>query len=229
MGAWGAGSFENDTAMDWAAGVQSVEDVRGPFERLKRDTDAHGTTPELVVDADFACELLAAAECVAFMMDRKSRDFPDGLAERLAGAGEPDNLLFHQARNAVLHVMRNSELAELWEEAAQDSGANEWLAEMTRLVDRLNGDIEIDAGPFAPKEKVKLEPTDVLGTCAFCNGPIQRQELWGMDLYDAFDPSGLSKKGLWIHLPCANARMHHKHAIAHMKFGPNNMPDLDKL
>ena len=42
MGAWGSGSFENDAAMDWAADVQSIEDVQKPFERLKRDTDAHG-------------------------------------------------------------------------------------------------------------------------------------------------------------------------------------------
>lgn len=229
MGAWGSGSFENDTAMDWAADVRSVDDVRKPFDRLKRDTDAHGTTPELVVDADFACELLAAAECVAFMLDRRGPDFPDDLADRFANSGEPGNLLFHQARNAVLHVMRNSELAELWEEAAQETGVNEWLAVLTNLVDRLNGDIEIDAGPFAPKPDKTLSPTDIIGTCAFCNGPIQRQHLWGMSLYDAFDSSGLSKKSLWVHLPCANARMHHKHAVAHMKFDPNNMPDLDKL
>jgi hypothetical protein len=229
MGAWGSGSFENDTAMDWASGVRSVDDVRGPFKRLKRDSDAHGVDPELVVDSDFACELLAAAECVALMLDRKSQDFPDDLAERLADAGEPDNLLFHQARNAVLHVLRNSELAELWEEAAAQAGKNEWLAALTNLIDRLNGDIEIEQDPFAPKDKVKLSPTDVVGTCAFCNGPIQRSELWGMSFWDASDGSGLSKKGLWVHLPCANARMHHKHAIAHMKFDPDNLPDLDQL
>ena len=53
------------------------------------------------------------------------------------------------------------------------------------------------------------------------------REAWA--LLDAHDTSGLSKKSLWVHLPCANARMHHKHAVAHMKFDPNNMPDLDKL
>lgn len=228
MGAWGSGSFENDTAMDWAAGVQSAEDVRRPFERLKRETDAHGTSPALIVDADFACELLAAAECVALMMGRPSRDFPEKLAERLAGLGEPDSLLFHQGRNAVLHVLRHSELAELWEEAAADSGVNQWIAEITGLIDRLNGDIEIDPGPFAPKQ-VERSPTEVVGTCAFCNEPIERQHLWGMDFYDAFDTSGLSKKSLSIHLPCANARMHHNYAVAHYKFDPNDMPDLDKL
>ena len=229
MGAFGSGSFENDTAMDWEAAVRSVDDISRPFDRLKVDTDAYEGEGALEIDADFACELLAAAECVAFMMGRRGRDFPDELAARLADAGEPDNLLFHQARNGVLHALRHSELAELWEESAGDNGGvNEWLAEITGLIDRLNGDIEIDAGPFAPK-KPKLSPTDVIGTCAFCNGPIERQHLWGMELYDAFDTSGLSKKGLWVHLRCANARMHHKYAVAHMKFDPNNMPDLDKL
>jgi hypothetical protein len=229
MGAWGSGSFENDTALDWARAVHSVDDVRVPFERLKNDTDGHVGESELVLDSDFACELIAAAECVALMMGRRCRDFPDELAERLAGAGEPDNLLFHQARNATLYVMRNSELAELWEETAADSGVNEWLAEITGLIDRLNGDVEVGPGPFAPQPDKTLSPTDVVGTCAFCNGPIERQHLWGMSLHDAFDPSGLSKKSLWVHLPCANARMHHKFAVAHMKFDPNNMPNLDEL
>jgi hypothetical protein len=162
------------------------------------------------------------------MMGRPSRDFPDELAERLAGVREPENLLFHQGRNAVLHVLRNSELAELWEETAADSGENEWLAEMTGLIDRLNPDIEVESWPPQPK-KPELSPNDVLGTCGFCNGPIERKDLWGMSAYDAFDTSGLSKKSLWIHLPCLNARMHHKHAIAHMKFDPDNLPDLDQL
>ena len=230
MGAWGSGSFENDTALDWAAGVQSLDDVRKPFERLKRDTDGFAGPGELVVDADVACELLAAAECVAALLGRRGRDFPDDLAERLAGAGEPDNLLFHQARNAVLHVLRNSELADLWEEAATAADGNEWLAEMTRLIDRLNPDVELEPDPFAPKPaKSEFAPTDVVGTCAVCNTAIQRQDLWGMSVYDAFDTTGLSKKDVYIHLPCLNARLHHKFAIAHFTFDPNNMPDLDKL
>ena len=229
MGAWGSGSFENDTAMDWAAEVRSLDNVRKPFEQLKRDTDAHGDEGELIVDADFACELLAAAECVATLMGRRSRDFPGDLAERLAGSGEPDNLLYHQARNAVLHVMRNSELAELWEEAAQDGEPNEWLAEMTRLIDRLNPEVD-----FEPWDQDHIEANvgaplvDEAGTCAFCNGPIAREELWGINIYDAYNMNSIGQGG-WLHLPCLNARLHHKHAIADLKFDPENMPDLDKL
>ena len=229
MGAWGPGSFENDTAMDWAASVQSVEDVRAPFERLKRETDAHGTAPELVVDSDFACELLAAAETVAMMLGRRIPDFPADLAQRLADAGEPDNLLFHQARNAVLHVMRNSELAELWEEAAGDGDSNEWLAELTRLVDRLNPEVEFepwDDDHIEAKVGAPLEEGG--GICAFCDQPIPREQLWGISVYDAHNMNSFGR-GFWLHLTCLNSRLHHKHAIADLKFDPENMPDLDQL
>jgi len=225
MGAWGSGSFENDTALDWAAEVQSVEDVCRPFERLKAETDAHGPAPALHLDADFACELIAAAETVAMMLGRRSRDFPDDLAERLSGAGEPDDLLFHQARNGALHAMRHSELAELWEEGVENGGTNPWLAEMTGLFDRLNPDIE--ATPWEPEE-VEQTVGQALQTCAFCDQPIAPEELFLMTLYDASTRTP-GDRGMWLHLACLNARMHHKHAIANLKFDPDNLPDLDKL
>jgi hypothetical protein len=229
MGAWGAGSFENDMAMDWAAGVSSVDDVQAPFARLKRETDAHEGEGELLVDADFACELLAAAECVAFMLGRRSADFPEELEKRLGHSVEPDNLLFHQARNAVLHVMRNSELAEFWEESAAESGGNEWLAVLTNLIDRLNPEIEDEWAFLSGAPRDRGEPTAIVGTCAFCDGPIERQHLWSMHVDDAYNPGRAGKKSYELHLQCLNARLHHKHAIADFKFDPDNMPDLDQL
>jgi len=229
MGAWGSGSFENDTAMDWAASVENLGDVRRPFERLKAETDGYPGPGELVVDADFACELLAAAECVATLMGRRGRDFPGDLDQRLAGSGEPDGLMFHQARNAVLHVMRHSELAELWEEAAPDGEVNEWLAEMTRLIDRLNPEVEFEPWDQDHIEaKVGAPLSAAGGTCAFCDGPVASEELWGISLYDAYNMNSIGA-GFWLHLPCLNARLDHKHAIANLKFDPDNMPDLDKL
>jgi hypothetical protein len=229
MGAWGSGSFENDAAMDWAGSVQSIDDVRAPFERLKRDTDSYSGEGELLLDADFASELLAAAETVAMMLGRRIPGFPADLAQRLASAGEPDNLLFHQARNAVLHVMRHSELAELWEEATPGREANEWLAELTRLIDRLNPEVE-----FEPWDKDHIEAkvgaplSESGGICAFCDQPIARDELWGISIYDAYNMNSIGQ-GRWLHLPCLNAHLHHKHAIADMKFDPDDLPDLDQL
>ena len=229
MGAWGSGSFENDTAMDWAAGVQSVDHVRNPFERLKAVTDANDRGEEPMLDSDFACQLVAAAETVAMMLGRRSAAFPGALAQQLAAAGEPDNLLYHQARNAVLHVMRNSALAELWEEATSAGEPNEWLAEMTRLIDRLNPEVD-----FEPWEKDHIEAnvgaslSEEGGTCAICDQPIAGDELWGINIYDAYNMNSMGQ-GRWLHLPCLNARLHHKHAIADMKFDPENMPDLNQL
>jgi hypothetical protein len=225
MGAWGSGSFENDTALDWATEVRSVADVREPFERLKALTDAGGGGETLHLDADFASELIAAAETVAMLMGRRIPGFPEELAGRLADAGEPDGLLFHQARNAVCLVLRTSELAELWQEAAVESGINEWHVAITGLIDRLNPDVE-----FIPWEIEDIEERGggPVGSCAFCDGPIEKAHLWGMNLFDYSNMIGIGQ-GLWFHLPCLNARLHHKHAIADLKFDPDNMPDLDEL
>jgi hypothetical protein len=225
MGAWGSGSFENDTAMDWADSVQSLDDVRKPFEQLKTLTDTKEQGEVLVLDADFACELIAAAETVALLMGRRIPHFPEGLAERLAEPGEPEDLLFHQARNAVCHVLRNSELAELWEETAEESGVNEWHAEITRLIDRLNPDVE--ATPWEPEE-VEQKVGAPAGPCAFCGQPVSQDEMFMMTLFDATNKASFDR-GFWLHLQCLNARMHHKHAILNLKFDPKNMPDLDKL
>ena len=218
MGAWGAGSFENDSARDWAASVQSADVLRETFDRLKSSEGAH-------LDADLACEVIAAAETVAMLMGRRSRDFPEDLAQRLAGAGEPVSDVYHAARGAVLRVMRDSELAELWEETAQASGENEWLCELTGLIDRLNPDLE--ATPWSPEE-VENRVGQVLQTCAFCDRPVPSDELFLMTVYDASNRLP-GNRGMWLHLACLNARLHYKHAIANLKFDPDNMPDLDKL
>lgn len=212
MGAWGSGSFENDTALDWAAEVRSIDDLRAPFDRLKDAGTGH-------VDADLASEVVAAAETIAMLMGRKSADFPDDLAERLAGAEEPGKALYHQARSALMQVMRNSELAELWEESAEETRNNEWLAAMTGLIDRLNPDIEP-----APWPKEELEKIAPMQTCAFCDQPIRADELFGMTLYDASNRMS-GGRGMWMHLRCLNSRLHHKHAVINLKFDPNNMPD----
>jgi hypothetical protein len=211
MGAWGSGSFENDAALDWAGEVQSIDDVRKPFDRLKAEDS--GT-----VDADLACEVVAAAETVAMLMGRKSPDFPEDLAERLSG--ELDNAVYHQARSALMQVMRNSELAELWQEGAEETGNNVWLAAMSGLIDRLNPDVE--PAPW-PKEEME-KAAGPMQSCAFCDQPIASEELFMMTLYDASNRLS-GGRGLWMHLRCLNSRMHHTHAVIDLKFDPGDMPD----
>ena len=66
------------------------------------------------------------------------------------------------------------------------------------------------------------------GPCGFCGKPVSKDEMYMMTIYDAANKRGYSR-GFWFHLPCFNARVHHKFAVANMKFDPNNLPDLDKL
>jgi hypothetical protein len=120
--------------------------------------------------------------------------------------------------------MRKSELAELWEETAKEADENEWLAEMTDLIGRLNPDVEPAPWPEEELEKA----VGPLQACAFCDDPIEPGDLWGMTLYDASNRLS-GGRGLWMHLRCLNARMHHKHAVANLKFDPDNLPDLDQL
>ena len=225
MGAWGSGSFENDTAMDWAAGVSSIADVRQPFERLQTLTGTADQVETDPIDAVLACELIAAAETVAMLMGRAVPGFPEELRERLRDAGEPDDRLYHQARGAIGRVLRNSELAELWAESAADAGLNDWHVAITGLVARLNPDVA-----FAPPDASEIEAAagGPVGSCAFCDKPIDRQNLFGMRIRDHSDTTGVSE-GLWCHLACLNARLHRKHAILDLKFDPDRMPDLDEL
>ncbi len=91
---------------------------------------------------------------------------------------------------------------------------------MTGLIDRLNPDVEPEPWPAEDLEKA-VGPKQ---SCAFCDKPIEPDELWAMTLYDASNRLS-GGRGLWMHLRCLNARMHHKHAVIDLKFDPDNLPD----
>lgn len=225
MGAWGTGSFENDDAMDWVAQVQSTADVAKPFERLKTDTDAYDQEEDLGLDLVFASQLIAAAEVVAMMMGRKIPSFPDDLANRIGDSHDVDALLFHQARNAVLHVTRHSELAELWEESAEGDAENEWLAEITGLVERLNPDHEYE--PVKPEfEEADLE--DDAPLCAFCRKLVGADEYHSLEITEHGDIF-TSSRSLPVHLACLNSRMHADTMVIAFRPDPERPIDLDAL
>lgn len=226
MGAWGAGSFENDTAMDWTYEVKSAADVAKPFERLKRESDVHPDQGEMEIEADFASELIAAAETVAMMMGRKIPEFPEELEQAVGGEQEVPKLLYHQARNAVLCVLRNSELAQLWEEAAEETGENEWNVEITGLIDRLNPDVEYT--PITPEElQVFVGP--ILEPCLFCNQPVDEAERFAITLHDTNSLERM-RPSLAMHIDCFNKRVHHKHVWHDMRHDPDDFDfDMNQL
>ena len=133
MGAWGPGSFENDAAQDWLYDF-GENDFR-LIDRTLAGVAAMMAVDEL--DADEACEVLAAAECVAAAAGFPPDDPPEELAEWLAQNSpmlvKPEDI--EMARKVVARVLSKSELRELWLESDE---FDVWETAVTNLQSRLN-------------------------------------------------------------------------------------------
>jgi len=145
MGAWGAGSFENDVASDWAADLADGGDLAMVRDTL---TTAAKCPGDEYLEADEGAEALAAAEVVAAAAGRPLRAVamgssgPHALAWAAAhpGAGRPE--LVELALAAVERVDgAESELCELWlaEGTAGPTASREWFADVEDLRARLAG------------------------------------------------------------------------------------------
>lgn len=149
MGAWDAGSFQNDTALDWAGSLCESGDISGVRIALVRVLEERRSehpsffgrmlgrrTIAPYLEADVAEEGLAAAEVVAFWLGHPDEHFPDYLREL---ASRHSNLLSPElivlARQAVLTIKTKSELKDFWEEG--DGVAPDWHAAIADLERRL--------------------------------------------------------------------------------------------
>ncbi len=144
MGAWGAGSFDNDSASEWAADLADGGDLA-----MVRDTLATAARcpADEYLESDEGAEALAAAEVVAAALGRPVRQIamgtsgPHALAwgRGHAGAGKPD--LVELALEAIERVeAAESELQELWsaeEGPGAGASARDWFAEVEDLRNRL--------------------------------------------------------------------------------------------
>lgn len=200
MGAWGAGGFENDTALDFAGTVTDADSL----------LEAFSAAPGGDIDADEASKMIAAAECVAAMLGRPAEDMPDDLAKTLKPLGVPDEELLELAREHVSMVISASELSDVWAEADDTASFN--LA-MTGLIDRLNPEIK-------PKKGKKKKPYYDHSPCAFCNLPMGEEEYGSFSMtvdIGADEPMTIRKSA---HLRCLNARLHPAHIIQAWKTDP---------
>jgi hypothetical protein len=133
MGTWGPGSFANDAALDWLYDF-GENDFR-LIDRTLAGVAAMIEADEL--DADEACEVLAAAECVAaaagFPLDNPPEELAEWLAENSPMPVKPEYV--EMARRAVARVLAKSELRELWLESEEFAG---WETAVHNLQARLN-------------------------------------------------------------------------------------------
>lgn len=128
MGAWGAGTFDNDDALDW---LDDLVDGAGDAIRLALEaTDAEQ------LEAPDASSALAAAEVVAAALGHPAAELPGEVSDWLEQNGTKSAAaLAPLARQAVERVRASSELKELWEE----TDPSEWTAALDDLRKRLEG------------------------------------------------------------------------------------------
>jgi hypothetical protein len=128
MGAWGAGSFDNDDAIDWLWDLQDARDL-APIDAAFSAVMT-GEAP----DAPTAWTGIAAAEVVAAINGQPVADPPGEIVDWLAAAApRADPALTGRARAAVQRIRSSSGLKELWEE----SDPTEWYGHVDGLLLRL--------------------------------------------------------------------------------------------
>jgi hypothetical protein len=119
MGAWGVGTFENDTACDFAGEVakgSSLAKVEAALDRVLKAGDKYLEAPD-------ASEALAAADIVARLSGNFGDRTPyteelDKWVERIKIA--PSSALLDKARRSIERVLAEpSELLELWQESGE--------------------------------------------------------------------------------------------------------------
>jgi hypothetical protein len=131
MGAWAAGSFDNDDAMDWVIGLS---DASG--DSVVREALAPLVSPDArYLEAPRCSIAIAAAETVAAARGHPTAALPEEVAGWIEKkpAVSPDLVVL--AREAVDRILRESELKDLWEES--DTG-NDWRTAMADLRRRLD-------------------------------------------------------------------------------------------
>ncbi len=133
MGAWSHEAFGNDSALDWAFGLEDVDDLSLIEAALAAVLDE----PAGALDASPATEALAAIEVVARLRGHASDEAcPDVVQDWVARTRlTPPEPLLRRALAALARVGGDgSELKELWDES--DSAAD-WLASLADLRRRL--------------------------------------------------------------------------------------------
>lgn len=130
MGAWAAGSFDNDDAGGWVLELADAGDVSILAEAFSRVNDCSG-----YLEAPDCSIGIAAAEVVAALRSRPASQLPDEVAafvRRIDLASSPE--LITDALRALERVKTNSELQELWDESDH---RDEWYRVIAELESRL--------------------------------------------------------------------------------------------
>ncbi len=170
MGAWGAGSFENDDALDLVVRLEreGKTAIRAALEDVTRLGAEH------YLEAPEASCAIAAAELVAAARDGDVSRLPETAQDWLAGQGDgfATAALLALAGRAVERVLAQSELRDLWEEGGAGAQPEAWRSSIRQLISRL--------GAAASGPKAKASARRKGGKAIFEPGVLLRVDLDGV-------------------------------------------------
>ena len=208
MGAWGAGNFENDDALDFLAEIDGPTVLESAFQALP-------SAGEGDVDATDACRVLAAADIVAAMMGRPSADCPADLTPRLKEFGKPTDTLIELARQGVSRVLFDSELLDLWHES---DNREDWNVVVTDLIERLNPEI-----PAKKKGRRKAARVSSNAICPYCNDVVGTDPSLLLTVkFIEDDPIDGMEQMMECHLKCFNGKLHPRRLLQHWVYDPDD-------
>jgi len=129
-GAWGVGSFENDSALDWVYELETSSSAKFLISTMSQVPDAG------YIDVDSCSAAMAAIEIVASLNQNSTEHLPEEVQSWLTvNSIESSNELKVAATQTLdfCSSSENSELAQLWEESLPE----EWAAYISELKSRL--------------------------------------------------------------------------------------------
>jgi hypothetical protein len=134
MGAWGAGSFENDDALDWVAELEESRGTKLVKKALREVMDAG----DGYLEADVASRGVAAAEVVAGLNDAPGDDLPEEVENWIEEQRDRTTVdLSPLALEVLARVRTKSELWDRWHEKPESKS---WVEGISKLEERLRGD-----------------------------------------------------------------------------------------
>ena len=133
MGTWDIGTFDNDTACDWAYELESSSDL----SVIEKSIDA--VLEEDEIDADYACEALAAIDTIVRLQGHSGiQNAYTEVVDRWVEKHQfniPQELIEKAQKAISLILSEKSELYELWLES---NDFDAWKADVQSLAHRLS-------------------------------------------------------------------------------------------
>jgi hypothetical protein len=112
MGAWGYGNLENDSVLDWLVELLETDDLSLISEAIEMVLD------DSYLDADTASIGLGAIEILGALLCKPGKEeYDDELVEWINQHKGQGSQLLESTKLALIKILKNSELKELWQES----------------------------------------------------------------------------------------------------------------